>query len=103
MLLGRRIGEGNLDAQTRLYSDYPFPWRRDEGGPRDNFEQEALKELRRNPDKPFTRIEEFQGRNTLRYATADLMRPSCVQCHNTHPQSPKRDWKTGNVRAGYWK
>ena len=27
------------------------------------------------------------------------MRPSCVNCHNTHPTSPKTDWKTGDVRG----
>jgi adenylate cyclase len=35
----------------------------------------------------------------LRYAMADLMQESCAQCHNTHPQSPKTDWKTGEVRG----
>jgi signal transduction histidine kinase len=35
----------------------------------------------------------------LRYATADLMRGSCVACHNSHPDSPKRDWSTGDVRG----
>ncbi len=35
----------------------------------------------------------------LRYATADRMRESCVQCHNSHPSSPKRDWKAGDVRG----
>ena len=35
----------------------------------------------------------------LRYATADLMRKSCVHCHNTHPDSPKTDWKAGDVRG----
>jgi PAS domain S-box-containing protein len=27
------------------------------------------------------------------------MRPSCVDCHNTHAASPKTDWKTGDVRG----
>ena len=38
-------------------------------------------------------------RDVLRYATADLMRPACVDCHNTHPDSPKVDWKVGDVRG----
>jgi hypothetical protein len=27
------------------------------------------------------------------------MRRSCVECHNTHPQSPRRDWQEGDVRG----
>ena len=23
----------------------------------------------------------------------------CVSCHNSHPDSPKRDWKVGDVRG----
>ncbi len=35
----------------------------------------------------------------LRYATADRMRQACVNCHNSHPDSPKTDWKEGDVRG----
>jgi len=27
------------------------------------------------------------------------MRPSCVNCHNTHLDTPKHDWKTGDLRG----
>ena len=27
------------------------------------------------------------------------MREVCVNCHNTHPLTPKNDWKTGDVRV----
>ena len=27
------------------------------------------------------------------------MAAPCVNCHNTHPDSPKRDWKVGDVRG----
>jgi len=99
MLLGKRIGTYEAGAQSRLYSAYPFPWRREESGLHDTFAQEAWDALRQNPHQPFSRFEEVQGRRSLRYATADLMRPSCVNCHNTHPASPKTDWQTGDVRG----
>ena len=57
MELGRRIGAKGSGMQIRLYSDYPFPWRQD-GGPRDAFEQDALRSLRARPDQPFFRFEE---------------------------------------------
>jgi hypothetical protein len=85
-------------VQVRLYSDYPFRWRPD-GGPKDDFERAALARLRQNPTTPYYRFEAFQGRPSLRYATARRMQESCVQCHNHNPDSPKRDWKEGDVRG----
>jgi class 3 adenylate cyclase len=97
--LGETLSEKNSGMSIRLYSDYPFPWRRKEGGARDDFEREALRHLRQNPKQPFFRFEKFQGRPSLRYAQADILKPSCVGCHNTHPDSPKTDWKLGDVRG----
>lgn len=96
--LGEHIGAGGTGNLTRLYSDYPFPWRED-GGPHDTFEREALDALRKNPDEPFYRFEERDGVPVIRYASADRMRAACVSCHNTHPDSPKRDWSEGDVRG----
>jgi signal transduction histidine kinase len=96
--LGQRLAQSGASLEIRLYSDYPFPWRRD-GGPRDAFEREALTALRRNPTEPFYRFQVYKGQRALRYAVADRMGPDCVSCHNTHPDSPKRDWKVGDVRG----
>jgi len=98
MLLGNRLEQASADGAFRLYSDYPFPWRTD-GGPGDAFEREALRQLRAQPDVPYYRFEERNGEKVLRYATADFMRPSCVGCHNSHADSPKTDWKVGDVRG----
>jgi hypothetical protein len=27
------------------------------------------------------------------------MKASCIQCHNSHPDSPKNDWEVGDVRG----
>lgn len=97
--LGQRISKKNPGMSVRLFSDYPFPVRQKEGGPRDAFEREALRQLRQNPEQPFIRFETWKGRPCLRYAQADIMKPSCVSCHNTHPDSPKKDWKVGDVRG----
>ena len=74
----------------------PFRSRQD-GGPHDDFERVALADLRRNPDTPFSRFEVFQGRPSLRYATARRMQADCIGCHNNDPNSTKRDWKVGDV------
>src|SRR5262245_64051509 len=98
MELGKQISHQSTGMQARLYSDFPFPWRKD-GGPSDDFEREAIRQLRQFPDRPFYRFEDFQGRPSLRYAVADRMDAGCVSCHNSHPDSPKKDWKLGDVRG----
>jgi serine/threonine protein kinase len=97
--LGQQISDSSpTGVQIRLYSPYPFRSRRG-GGPRDDFEREAWERLTRSPSEPVYRFEEYKGRAALRYATARLMQPTCVGCHNTHPDSPKTDWKVGDVRG----
>ncbi len=100
--LGDSISEHNHNEMSvRLYSDYPFPWRRARGGPRDDYERQALAFLRQNPNQDFVRFEKQNGHTTLRYGEASLMKATCVACHNTHPDSPKKDWEVGDV-VGVW-
>ena len=99
MLLGKRIGEKGNGGETKLYSPYPFPWREKEGGLKDEFATEAWKALTNNPSEPHYEFIDKGGKKVLQYATADLLRPSCVNCHNSHPQTPKTDWKVGDVRG----
>ena len=102
--LGRLISENKEGVQVRLYSDHPFRTRKD-GGPKDEFESQALDWFRDKPtdwfkDKatqPYYRFEEFDGKPSLRCATARLMQETCVKCHNDHADSTKKDWKVGEV------
>lgn len=98
MELGRRLGGFGSRVNIRLYSAYPFPWRKD-GGVKDDFEREALEQLKKEPSQPYFQFETSNGQSVLRYATADLMRPACVGCHNSHPDTPKNDWNVGDVRG----
>lgn len=85
---------------VRFYSDFPFPWRKDkDGGVRDDFERWALQELRKNPEQAVWRFEGKEDAQVLRYARADRLDESCVNCHNSYPDSPKKDWKVGDVRG----
>ena len=99
--LGKMLSEkGASGQQVRLYSKYPFRSRKD-GGPKDDFEREALRRLQENPFEPVHSFEDVEGRPSLRYVTARRMQASCIHCHNTHPDSDprKRDWKVGDVRG----
>jgi adenylate cyclase len=72
LLLGNHIAAKGTGGQPRLYSDNLCPWRQN-GGPQDDFEKQALQYLRQHPDQAFTRCEYFKSRPSLRYAKADLM------------------------------
>ena len=98
--IGRRLEHSpTSEVSVRLYSEYPFPWRVKEGGPRDRFEREALEVLEGDPAQHYYRFEEKDGRNVLRYAVARVLKDSCVDCHNSRADSPKKDWKVGDVRG----
>jgi eukaryotic-like serine/threonine-protein kinase len=97
--LGKRISERSATGmQVRLYSDHPWKFRTN-GGPEDEFEREALRRLRENPDEPVYTFEEYQGRPVLRYGVARRMRATCLGCHNFDENSTKKDWKVGDVRG----
>ncbi len=81
-----------------LYSEFPFPNR--SSRKLDNFQERAWKYLNTNPDGAFYEEAEKEGHKVLRVAMADRMvSEACVNCHNAHPQTPKNDWKIGDVRG----
>lgn len=82
----------------KLYSDYPFPNRKSRQ--LDDFGRQAWANLRNNADKIFTRTDTINGKEVVRVALADSMtQQGCVNCHNTHPDTPKNDWKLHDVRG----
>ena len=95
--LADRISKKGAGMRIRLYSDLPFPWRVAEGGAKDAFQREALVRLRADPLNPYYRLEG----GSLRYASASRMEKRCIDCHNAMKESPKRDWKEGDVVGVY--
>jgi methyl-accepting chemotaxis protein len=86
------------DINVNLYSDYPFPVRKDRK--LDEFQKGAWSFLTANPDKVYSRQETRNGKEVVRVAISDKMAAEgCVTCHNSHPESPKTDWKLGDVRG----
>ncbi len=99
LLLGEKMGLQGLDVRVRLYSAFPFPWREDTGGLSGSFEKNAWLQLKETPDQPYVSVEEVNGKLSVRYAVADIMRPKCVNCHNNHPDTPRAGWQVGDVRG----
>ena len=86
------------DTNINLYSAFPFPVRGDRK--LDPFQEQAWASLQADPDAPFIRQELRDGRDVVRVAVADRMvAQACVNCHNSHPTSPKTDWKLDDVRG----
>lgn len=96
--LGKSVEREYPGMSIRLYSNYPFP-NRAATETYDDFERRALTALTVAPEQDQFIIERNKGRRLLRFATADRMQAGCVACHNARPDSPKRDWKIGDVRG----
>jgi PAS domain S-box-containing protein len=99
--LGALFDNAHSDGRIsyEFLSDYPFAKRISRS--LDPFQSEAIQTFRDSPDlQVFTQLDgNGLGRTTYRLATPILMRNACVSCHNSHPDSPKRDWKVGDVRG----
>lgn len=97
MMLAEKAGSNNKAMNVNLYSRYPFPWRKNTD--LNDFEKRALKKLEIDSSEDIVETEIRDGELFLRVARADLMFENCVSCHNSHPDSPKTDWKVGDVRG----
>lgn len=90
---------GSKNGSTlNLYSAYPFPNRSDRR--LDAFQKQAWAYLEKHPKKIFRR--EFVGGDQpyVRVALGDTMQvEACVSCHNSHPDTPKNDWRLGELRG----
>lgn len=85
-------------TQLQLYSAYPFPNRA--GRVNDDFANKAWDALSDDSSQSFIRVEKLNGVDTVRVGVADTMvTQGCVDCHNSHPQTPKNDWKLGDLRG----
>jgi len=96
--LGQYLSKYEAGHAVSLYSNQPFPWRVAERQ-LDDFQQTALSELQKNPERPYVRTETMNGTMVLRYAQADIMQANCVACHNSMVGSPRTNWKVGDVRG----
>ncbi len=96
--LGRVIADKQSNVSYRFVSDYPFRGRAPHA--LDDFEKTSLASLRARPEQPPIILASTSGTATrVRLIAPVLMSAACVACHNSHPDSPKKDWKVGDVRG----
>lgn len=66
--------------------------------PKGDFEAEGVRAVRADPGKPWRRVVTAGDKRYLLSLYADkAVVNACIKCHNTHPQSPRHDWKLGDV------
>jgi adenylate cyclase len=95
--LGRVISEQQKNITYRFMSDYPFKNRTSHQF--DDFEKNSLDALRKNPDQKLVDVSWSPFSDSVRIVAPIIMGAACVSCHNSHPESPKHDWKVGDVRG----
>ena len=96
--LSKIISDGESGMKLKLYSNYPFPNR--SSRTLDKFGKDALLNFDKGNTEPFSRAEKINGKEVVRIAIPDYMvADACVNCHNTRADTPKNDWKLGDVRG----
>lgn len=89
---------GSNGTHLNLYSKFPFPNRQQRQ--LSDFQSSAWDFLNQNPDAEFSKLLMENGVPVVKVALADKMSAdACVNCHNNHADSPKKDWKLGDVRG----
>ena len=84
--------------QIKLYSAFPFPLRANRI--LDTFQQQAWQQLNIKPNEPYITTQLKDDRHFVRVAIADILtEQACVDCHNSHPLTPKVGWQLGDVRG----
>jgi class 3 adenylate cyclase len=95
--LGKVVSSRQSNIMYRFISDYPFKGRAPH--PMDAFERNALASLRHDPRRQITSASASLLDDRVRIVAPIVMGTACVACHNSRADSPKHDWKVGDVRG----
>jgi hypothetical protein len=94
----RLVSKKERGIRYRLISLWPIYER---NGPATEFERKALEAVQQHPNQPHTGYVESGQRRYFQAVYADIaVSQACIGCHNTHPHSPRRDFKLNDVMGG---
>jgi hypothetical protein len=95
---GKLVAEQGTGLKYRLASLTPiYVW----NAPATDFERKGLEAVAANSSKPFTGYSQIGNTRYFQAIYADVaVSESCVKCHNTHPNSPRRNFKLKDVMGG---
>ena len=85
-------------VRYRLISLWPI---NPHNGPDGESEKKGLEAVREHPERSATSTVKVGDQTYFKAIYADrAVGQSCVGCHNTHPHSPKKDFKLDDVMGG---
>ena len=88
----------DVDFSYTLQSLWPI---NKQNAPKTDAEKEGLKYVAENKGKNYYTTEKLGGKTYFTAIYADTgVAPVCVSCHNKHPDTPKKDFKLGDVMGG---
>ena len=95
---GRLVNLKGLNLNFRLSSLTPiYVW----NGANTDLERQALGAVEKDASKPHFGFIKKNGVRMFQAVYADrATSQACVDCHNTHPNSPRRDFKLNDVMGG---
>lgn len=95
---GKIVAESGRGIRYRLIGLSPIYQR---NAPATDFERNALAALAKQPDRPITGMVSSGKKQFFQAIYPDrAVSTACVSCHNSHPLSPKRDFKANDVMGG---
>jgi len=69
--------------------------------PKTDFERQGLAAVAAHSERPFSGYQSVASKRYFMALYADVaVSPACVHCHNGHPESPRHDFKDGDVIGG---
>ncbi|HMU54502.1 MAG TPA: DUF3365 domain-containing protein [Nitrospira sp.] len=84
--------------RVRLVSRWPI---NKDNRPNTDFERTGLSEIMVDGGRPYTAVVTQDGTSYFQALYPDkAVSQSCIGCHNTHPDSPKKDFKLRDVMGG---
>lgn len=97
-----RMGAQRASSGGRLRYSLISTWAINKANlPRTDFERRGLEAIAASPDDPFTELQTVNGVRYLMALYADrAVSPACINCHNHHAESPRHDFRQGDVMGG---
>ena len=97
---GTRQGDRRAAGEHHLPLRFRFPVQEPRAAPARRLrEGRAATRCATIPSRRSSTTESSLFSDSVRLVAPVMMGAACVSCHNTHPESPKKDWKVGDVRG----
>jgi len=98
LLSGLHVKQQGLGLQFRLASLTPIY---EKNGPTTDFEKAGLAAVLKDPSRPYTGVIQRGTQKFFKAIYADhAVSVSCINCHNGHLLTYKKDYKLGDVMGG---